>query len=108
MSIRDDRMLSILVHLAGEFIAREAGRATLITPTRAELSSDGKRATVFVSVFPDSEVEHALVYLDRQRDEFRTFLRKKRLSAPQVTFAFDTGEQNRQRLDDLSREAESR
>lgn len=104
MSIRDDRMLSILVHLAAEYIAREAGRATLITPTRAELSGDGKRATVYVSVFPDSETFHALTYLERQRDEFRQFLRNKRFSAPQVIFALDEGERNRQHLDDISRD----
>lgn len=105
MSVRDNRAAELLVHAAGNFIAREAGRSTLITPTRAEVSPDRKNATVYVSVFPDTETFHALTYLDRNRDAFRDFLKKEvRLShLPFVKFALDEGERNRQHLDDISR-----
>ena len=104
-SIRDQKTASILIHLVGNFIAREAGRGTLITPTRVDISPDHKNATVFVSVFPDTAREHALAFLERNRDEFRTFMKKEARfsSLPYVQFEFDHGEQNRQHLDDISR-----
>lgn len=107
MSVRDDKASEMIVHLAAQWIAREAGRQTLITPTRADLSPDRKNATIYVSVFPDSDMHNALSYLARNRDEFRAFLRKegKWSVLPFVKFEFDYGEQNRQRIDELSQEA---
>ena len=104
-NFRDERALSLLVHLAAQFIAEEAGRETLITPTRADMSRDRKNATVYVSVFPDGEREHALTYLARQEDVFRSYLKKHARFPiiPRVTFAFDHGEENRQHLDELGK-----
>lgn len=106
MSVHDDRVISRLMHLAGEYIAREAGRGTLITPTRAEVSRDGKNATVFVSVFPDTDTEHALEFLARHSKNFREYMKKEsRLSRlPRVRFEHDAGEKHRQHLDELSRD----
>lgn len=106
MNIRDEKRASILIHLAGMYIAREAGRDTLITPTRVDLSPDHKNATIFVSVFPDSNVENAIAFLGRHRDNFREFLKKEGRFAvlPFIKFEFDRGEQNRQHLDELSKE----
>lgn len=106
MSFRDDKATSILVHLAAAYIAREAGRGTLITPTRAEFARDRKNATVYVSVFPDDQKEFAVAFLNRHRDDFRTYLKSEsRFSIlPRVTFEFDAGEQHRQHLDDISRD----
>jgi len=103
-NVRDEKALSRLLHLAGMYIAREAGRSTLITPTRVEIARDRKHATIFVSVFPDQEVDHALEFLKRHRDSFRDFLKTQgRFSIlPFIAFEFDRGEQNRQHLDELS------
>lgn len=108
MSIRDNRISIQLVEQAGAYIAREAGRNTLITPTRASLSKDGKDATIFVSVFPVSDTDHALAFLLRHKDLFRNSLRKTtRIGRiPYIRFEFDRGEANRQHIDDLSREIE--
>lgn len=105
-NFRDDRYMARLIELAAKFIAEEAGRTTLITPLRADVSRDHKNATIYVSVFPESEREHALKYLDRNRKHFRGYLKKHGRFAhlPFVKFAFDYGEQNRQHLDDLSKE----
>ncbi len=105
MAIRDDKAASVLVHLAAEFITREAGRKTLITPTRASIGRDRKNATVYVSVFPDTDTEHALEFLARHSDDFRDFMKKEgRFSfLPRVHFEADAGEKNRQHLDDISR-----
>lgn len=106
MSIRDEKTTSLLIQFAADFIAREAGRTTLITPTRADISRDHKNTTIYVSVFPDSDRENAVAFLNRNRDEFRTYLKKEaRFSMlPRVTFEFDAGEQHRQHLDEISKD----
>jgi len=106
--LRDNKIAAQLTELAAQYIAREAGRGTLITPTRTEISKDGKNATIFVSVFPEVEQQHALSFLRRHKDLFRAYLKKaSRLGRlPFITFEFDYGEQNRQRLDELSRDIE--
>lgn len=106
MNIKDDREISLLVELAGQYIAREAGRSTLITPTRAELGKGRRNATIFVSVYPTEESDHALTFLARHKDLFREYLKKtSRLAIlPYITFELDYGERNRQRLDELSSE----
>ena len=103
--IKDEREIAILTELAAKYIALEAGRNTLITPTRTELNGR-KNATIFVSVYPTEESDHALTFLTRHKDLFREYLKKtSRLAIlPYITFEIDYGERNRQRLDELSRE----
>ncbi len=102
---RDEKAGSELRDLMGEFIAREAGRSTLITPTRVEFGRNPKFATIYLSVFPETETEHAIAFLSRNTTEFRDFLKKHgRFSVlPFVKFLPDYGEENRRRLDELSK-----
>jgi ribosome-binding factor A len=106
MSMHDQREASVLMELAAKYIAREAGRSTLITPLRVDLSPDRKNVTIFVSVFPDAESEHALAFLKRHKDLFRNSLKRNaRLAVlPYITFELDYGEKNRQRMDELTRQ----
>jgi ribosome-binding factor A len=105
MSFKVDRTASELTHLAGAFIAQNANRDTLITPTRAELGSDLKNATIFVGVFPNEKTPQALAFLNRNHWEFRNFLKEKgHLTVlPNVRFELDEGERSRQHLDEISR-----
>ncbi len=104
MSVRDDKASALLTELAASYIAREAGRTTLITPTRTDISRDRKNATIFVSVFPTEQSDNALEFLMRHKDLFRDYLKKaSRLShLPYIRFEIDYGERNRQRLDEIS------
>jgi ribosome-binding factor A len=106
MTMRDDKAGAELLHLAGEFIAREAGRSTLITPTQVNFGKSLKTAHILISVYPKEQGEHAVAFLKRNSKEFREFLKKHgRFSVlPFVTFDIDYGEQNRQRLDELSKQ----
>lgn len=106
MAHHDEKVMSRLVHLAGEYIAREAGRGTLITPTRAEMSRDGTNVTIFVSVFPDSDAENAMKFLARHAHDFRDYMREESRIArlPRVRFEHDLGEMHRQHLDEISRD----
>jgi len=107
MSIKDQKEEHILTHLAAQYIALEAGRTTLITPTRTMLGADRKTATIYISVYPTPDTEHALTFLKRHKDLFRDYLKKhSRLAIlPYIRFELDEGERNRQRLDELSRDA---
>ena len=106
MSVRDDKAAELLTQLAGQYIAREANRNTLITPTRTDIGRDRRNATIFVSVFPTEESDRALTFLIRHKDLFREYLKSaSRLSRlPYIKFELDYGERNRQRLDELSGE----
>lgn len=100
---RNERMQEALREVAAEFLAREAGRQSLITVTRAELGEDGKRGTIFITVFPDSAEQGALEFANRNRPEFGDFFKTRIKSPlPHIEFAIDQGEKNRQRLDELS------
>ncbi len=102
---RDQRALSILMESAGRYISREAGRNTLITPTRAMYSKDGKTVVIYVSVFPEGQDDHAINFLMRHKDLFRNELKKTTRLArlPYIRFEIDAGEKARQHLDDISR-----
>lgn len=100
---RDKRVVEIVAHLAAEFIARESNGTSLITATRADLSANAERATVFVTVFPDSAVPQALDFLNRNADGFREYLKAhaRLRDLPRIAFAEDPGEKNRRHLDEL-------
>lgn len=105
MSERTEKTREILLKYAGLYIAEEAHRDALITPTNVALGSDLRQATIFISVFPEEFEESALGFLRRHRNKFRSFLKKKtRLNMlPFITFELDGGEKNRQRIDEIVR-----
>lgn len=106
-NFKNTKKTGMMLELAAKYIAREAGRSTLITPTRAHMSSDGKYVTIFITVYPADQGEHAVTFLMRHKDDFRDFLKKSRVRfpvLPYVSFEIDFGELNRQRLDELSGE----
>lgn len=105
MSARDERAVSILLENVGRYIAREAGRGTLITPTRATFSKDRKNATIFVSVYPEAQEGKAIDFLMRHKDLFRNELKKttRFTRLPFIWFEIDQGERARQHLDEVTR-----
>ena len=98
-------MKEILVHMAGEFLAREASKQSLITATRVEMTPDQRNATIFISVFPESEEGKALAFCKRERSALRNYMREKSSLhfPPTIDFEIDIGEKNRQRIEDLTR-----
>lgn len=93
------------MQLAGQFFAREAGRQSLITVTRAEMTDDLKFITIFISVFPESAEKAAIEFCKRERSAFRDFVKDKSAlqHPPTIDFEIDMGEKNRQRIDELTR-----
>jgi len=100
---RNERMQEMVREVAAEFLAREANRNTLITVTRTDISSDGKRVNIFITVLPESYEEQAVAFANRNRSELSDFFKKKvKALPPHVEFVIDRGEKNRLRLDELS------
>jgi ribosome-binding factor A len=101
---RNEKLQEALRNVCAEFLAREAGRQSLITVTRAILSSDGHSGTVYMTVFPDQNEESALKFANRNRTELAEFFKKRVRGAqlPRIEFVIDRGEKNRQRLDEIS------
>lgn len=92
-----------IAHLAAQFLDRESNRQSLVTVTRADISPDLSRATVFFTVIPDEYEEEAVLFAKRKRSDFRTFVKKhtslRRI--PFFEFEIDRGERHRQHLDTL-------
>ncbi len=103
MSHREQKE-ELFAHTAAEFVNFESNRESLITVTRAMLSSDEKNATIFISVLPDTYEQSVLSFLKRKRAELRAFVQKKTKTRvlPFFDFDIDYGEKNRQEIDTLS------
>ena len=103
MSTRDERIKEILHDLGARFLMLNGSGASLLTVTNVELTTDGKRATIFFTVFPDGFEKTALEFAKRKRSEFKEFVKEnsKLGRIPQLDFEIDSGEKNRQRIDDL-------
>ncbi len=103
MRERQGRLGEHYAHLAAEFVNAESNRSSLITVTRATVSDDLRRATVFITVLPEERERVALEFLNRSTDDFRSFVTEKTKSRrlPHFTFAIDLGDKHRRRLDSL-------
>lgn len=91
---RELQMKEIIAHMAGEFLARNAGRQSLVTVTHAQPTADLKNITVFISVLPASAEKAALDFCKRERSAFREYLKEKSAlqHLPTIDFALDMGE----------------
>jgi ribosome-binding factor A len=102
-SKREIQTKEIIAHLAGDFLAREAGRQSLITVTRSEISPDLRNVTVYISVLPESAEKAALAFCKRERSLFREYIKKHSALnfPPTIDFEIDFGEKNRLRIENL-------
>lgn len=105
-SRRQNKVAEEIAHQAGEFLARniKAGGA-LVTVTRADIAPNLKNVTVFVSILPKSHEEESLKTLKRLRTDFHDYLKVKTVlrDVPTVDFQIDIGEENRRRIDELTK-----
>ena len=102
-SDRTKRIISLLTEHIANFIATEANANPLITVTNLTISADYKNATVYVSILPDDRQKDALIFLKRHGSALRKHLKQKinLKSIPNLEFALDANEQNRQQIDQL-------
>ncbi len=105
MTQRNEKVSNNIKQLAAQFLSRENNRTSLITVTSCSASPDLKRATIFITVFPNTKEMNALGFVKRQRKDLREFL-KKNMSVkiiPFIDVEIDQGEKNRQKIDELLR-----
>lgn len=104
MSERNESMKERIREAAAEFLSRESNGLSLITVTGARVDERGQKATIFITVLPDTAENQALQFANRNKHEFGVFLLKKvrGMRIPQTEFVLDRGEKMRQRLDELS------
>jgi ribosome-binding factor A len=100
---RDQRIEGEIARAAGEWIARESNRTSLVTVTRVMLSEDGARAQIFISVLPENQEEAARDFIKRNLGEVRRYLSEtsKIGRAPTLSVEIDRGEKNRARVEEI-------
>jgi len=103
MNLRQSKVKDLLKEMAAQFLQSESNYTSLITVTNADVSRDLKKATIFVTVFPEDSEKDALNFLKRKRRGFKEFVKSKaRLRRiPFFDFEIDKGEKNRQLIDSL-------
>ena len=104
MTLRQNKVSELLREIASEFLSRESNRKALITVTRVSVSKDLKKATIFISIFPEDHQEEALNFCKRRLGDLRDFVRPKisMRNLPYFDCEIDFGEKNRQDLDRIS------
>lgn len=109
MAFHKEKMVEAVRELAAEFLARENGGQSLVTVTRVDITERERRAIVYITVLPREKEASALDFANRRAPDLRTYFKERRSrmrNLPFVEFRIDEGEKNRQRMDELSNEAE--
>ncbi len=104
MTLRQKKVSENIKHLAAKFLQKESTGGSLITVTNADISKDLKRATIFITIFPETSEKSALDFAKRKRSDIRNYIRVKlkMKTLPFLDVEIDKGEKNRQRIDELS------
>lgn len=105
MSQKDQKIEEIIRALAADFFSRESNRQSLITITGVELTNRGGKATILMTVMPEDKEESAVEFAHRQLTDFKHYVQEhSRLGRiPFFDVRIDTGEKNRQRIDEIER-----
>ena len=100
---RNEKVANQIKELAAEFLGRENNRTSLITVISCNASPDLKKATIFITVLPNSKEHDALEFCKRKRKELREFLKKnmQTKNIPFIDIQIDNGEKNSQKIDEL-------
>ncbi len=103
MSLRDEKIHTLIKKLAANFIESISNQTSLITVTDVHLSTDSKKAIVLVTVLPDDREATVIDFLKRNVKEMRDYIREhaKIGMVPFLDIKIDEGEKNRQKIDGL-------
>lgn len=103
MTLRQEKINSLLQEIASLFIGSRIESSSLITVIRAQILPDLKSAKIFISVMPDNKEKEVIDILKKKKNDFKNYC-KSRLKIkflPSFDFEIDTGEKNRDRIDEL-------
>lgn len=76
MDLHREKVKGLIMEKTADFFNRESNRMSLITVTDCLISKDGRRATVYISVLPDSQKESALNFAKRKRKDLKDYVMK--------------------------------
>lgn len=107
MSFRREKVCSLLQNTATSFISREfaAAPSILVSVTKVEVSSDLKKAKIFVSIYPIEKEKEALEALKNRLSDLRNYVKSqiKMKFLPFFEIDIDRGEKSRQRIEEILR-----
>ncbi|HTH93133.1 MAG TPA: ribosome-binding factor A [Candidatus Paceibacterota bacterium] len=103
---RDEKIKEQIKEIAAHFIERETNKTALITVTRVDLFEKGRKATVYITVLPESGEESALNFLKRKRSDMKDEIKKglRIRTIPFLDVEIDKGEKARRHIDELLKE----
>lgn len=103
---RRNRVEEEVRKVVAEYIERESNRDALISVTRVTLGEKMTHGIIYVSVLPESKETAVTHFLTRNGAHIKKFLREKipHMRSPFLEFVIDTGEKNRLRIDEISRD----
>lgn len=107
MTLRQEKVKSLIKELASKFVLEQSSLRSLITVTDCSVSDDFRKSTIFFTAFPAENENEALDFLKRKRTEFRDYIKKEMefmRVVPFFDFKIDFGEKNRQKIDEISNE----
>jgi ribosome-binding factor A len=104
MNDRPAKMKKELMRLSSLFFAQESNRTSLITVTSINIAPDFKRATIGISVLPESHEEQAVLFAQRRTRDMRNYIGNhlQTKMIPRLEIVIDQGEKNRRRIQDIS------
>ena len=108
MAHHQEKESVLLKELIAQFLNLEANTKSVITVTDCSISSDSKKATIYITVLPETMEKEALNFAKRQRPAMRDFIKQKaRLKTlPFIEVEIDQGEKNRPRIEGLLKSME--
>lgn len=91
--------------ISAKYIERVSNKTAIITVTQVQMFDRGKKATVYISVLPQSSEEMALNFLKRKRAEIRNEVKDKLniRTIPFIDVEIDTGHKALQTIENLLR-----
>lgn len=103
MTFKNQKIAELVKEEAAKFLEKESSGASLITVTGIKLSTDGKKALILFTIYPENKERQALDFAKRIRSDFRKHLTKETKIGriPFIDFEIDKGEKIRQKVDSL-------
>ena len=105
MTIRQEKVCALLQNIVSSFISHEsiALSGTLISVTKIEITSDFKKAKIFINVFPEDKEKETLNLLKNRLSDLKQYVktRIKMKFLPFFEIEIDKGEKSRQRIEEI-------
>lgn len=100
MNRRLERLNSLFTQLAAEFFAKELplANSVFVTVTRADISSDLKNATIYISVFPEEKEKEIMKAVKDKRVDLRKYFAGKLTMKFLPVFKIEIDEAEKARL----------